>query len=809
MPFNTALSGIRAASSELSVTGNNIANASTTGFKESRVEFGDVYATSVLGAGASSAGSGVQIQDIAQSFSQGNVTFTENELDLAINGSGFFILNQDGETLYTRAGSFGLDSDGFVINNSGARLQGFVADESGNLSGIPSDIQLETTDLDPRRTTLVESRLNLDATEDVLARTGRAFSNLAAVAVGSPVTGLSSAETSSITGDTFTVSAATPLGIDFGAASIQFDLTMANATVGNNTVSVTLNTANGVPQPVDSKRDLEVMVASINEQLLTNVPSVSAVASVVDLGSDNYQIAFTALQGGEASSISYAAVTANEALIGMDTVTSVTGEAAVSNGYPADSLLITDAEGNSTPFNAALNASAAETAAELNALEGVTATAQTEVTLSNLAAAGAVTITLNGVGMAISNLSALGDEINARTNTTLPGVTATFDGAALNIISASGEDISVSIGDGADGDLLSVAGVAGSTGSVLEIDSANDGVAGSSFNATTNSVIVGGTMEIVLDENYTVSDPGQGGIGIFPLIIDADGSGFFTEQTINAFDASDQSTYNSATSMTIFDSLGVDHVMTQYFVKEGYDPGQPVSTTNAPNRWTMYVQIDGQNVGDPIAPSIVPTQASFSVRFNEDGSLDTGNTPDIQITNWVPLDSEGNPNNADGPNNNGILPIPNPPASSNFVIDLNGTSQFGSAFSVRDIDQNGFTTGQLSGLNIDDEGVIFARFTNGESLVLSQVLLADFANQNGLQPMGNTMWAETFESGEPVPNIAGQGALGTIQAGALEESNVDLSEQLVALIIAQRNFQASAKTIETADSVTQTIINLR
>lgn len=126
MPFDTALSGIRAASTDLSVTGNNIANASTTGFKSSRTEFGDVYATSVLGAGSTAIGNGVQVQDVAQRFTQGTVTFTEKELDLAVNGSGFFVLSQGGETRYTRAGSFGLDNEGYIVNANDGRLQGFL-----------------------------------------------------------------------------------------------------------------------------------------------------------------------------------------------------------------------------------------------------------------------------------------------------------------------------------------------------------------------------------------------------------------------------------------------------------------------------------------------------------------------------------------------------------------------------------------------------------------------------------------------------------------------------------------------------------
>ena len=123
MPFDTALSGIRAASTDLSVTGNNIANASTAGFKNSRAEFADVYATSVLGAGQGQAGAGVKVSNIRQDFTQGNVSFTERALDLAINGSGFFVLNNEGDVNYTRAGTFGLNEEGYIVANNGSRLK--------------------------------------------------------------------------------------------------------------------------------------------------------------------------------------------------------------------------------------------------------------------------------------------------------------------------------------------------------------------------------------------------------------------------------------------------------------------------------------------------------------------------------------------------------------------------------------------------------------------------------------------------------------------------------------------------------------
>ena len=231
----------------------------------------------------------------------------------------------------------------------------------------------------------------------------------------------------------------------------------------------------------------------------------------------------------------------------------------------------------------------------------------------------------------------------------------------------------------------------------------------------------------------------------------------------------------------------------------------------------MNVQIDGQNIGDP-DPSLpspdntAPTLASYNVYFAADGTLDTTLTDTMLVSNWTALGADGKPQGALPPLNvlqGGTTPVVEPPASSNFVIDLLGSSQFGSAFSVENLDQNGYTTGRLAGLDVDSKGILFARFTNGEAQTLGQVALANFNNMEGLKPVGNSMWAQTFETGEAVIGAPGSSSLGNITAGALEESNVDLSEELVNLIIAQRNYQANAKTIETANATTQTIINLR
>ncbi len=142
-------------------------------------------------------------------------------------------------------------------------------------------------------------------------------------------------------------------------------------------------------------------------------------------------------------------------------------------------------------------------------------------------------------------------------------------------------------------------------------------------------------------------------------------------------------------------------------------------------------------------------------------------------------------------------------------MDVRSSTQFASTFAVNSITQDGYTTGQLAGLEIDDTGVIFARYTNGQSKTQGQVVLANFANVQGLTPQGKTQWVQSFESGEPVVGTPRSGTLGALQSGALEDSNVELSDQLVNLIVAQRNYQANAKTIETESAITQTILNIR
>lgn len=418
MGFQHGLSGLRAASAKLDVTGNNIANANTVGFKQSQAQFADVYANA-LGGGRNQIGIGTQIAAIAQEFTQGNVTPTNNPLDVAITGNGFFRMSNNGAISYTRNGQFHLDKDGFLVNASNYNVTGFSADASGQIiPNIPVNLRLPTADMTPKPTTSFMAGMNLDA------------------------------------------------------------------------------------------------------------------------------------------------------------------------------------------------------------------------------------------------------RIDLATQTTTPSV-----------------------------------------------------------------------------------PPG----------------------TAPPFDPTDPSTYAHSTSGEVFDSFGNSHVMTLYF--------QKTSSTD----WDVHAAVEGVTSagGGKVALS------ASTLTFDSSGIMN----PSAPFTVSVKFDGTS------------IQPLA-------FSLDLTRSTQFGSKFGVNMMNQDGFASGRLAGYSISDSGEIRGSYTNGVTRTLGQLALAGFSNPNGLKPMGNNQWGETAESGLPLVGAPQTGVLGSLQSSAVEESNVDLTTELVSLIMTQRVYQANAKTIETQDSVMQSIMNI-
>jgi flagellar hook protein FlgE len=228
--------------------------------------------------------------------------------------------------------------------------------------------------------------------------------------------------------------------------------------------------------------------------------------------------------------------------------------------------------------------------------------------------------------------------------------------------------------------------------------------------------------------------------------------------------------YNSSTSLTSYDTLGNPHILTLYFVKLA-----------APGQWDLYVQMDTASAANPIQPA----SGSPTFQFDVNG----------QLTSGMPLSL--------------TFPISTGAATPlSFTADFTGSTQFGAAFGVNRLFQDGFASGRLSGLAIGSDGVITGRYTNGESRDLAQIVLTNFANPNGLLSLGGNQWAETSDSGAPLVGSPNSGSLGTLQSAAVEESNVDLTQELVNLITQQRNYQANARSIRTQDEILQTLVNL-
>jgi flagellar hook protein FlgE len=512
MSFQQGLSGLNGAAKSLDVIGNNIANASTVGFKGSTTQFADVYARSLNGAGGNNAGIGVSVAGIAQQFTQGNIETSNNPLDIAINGAGFFRTEASGLTQYTRNGQFSLDKSGYLVTPQGANLTGYGVGPSGQiLAGSPSPLQISTADLKPVATTKIDTALNLDSRVD--SPTNTPFN----------------------ANDPTTYNKQTPVDV--------YD------TLGNPHVMSMYY--------VKEKAGTWSVYAGSDGMELTNVNVASA--------------------GQKDAGVSAA----------RDTWLNATKAA------PPDSATIAAA------------------------------------------------------------LKDYADKASAAVVTA-----ATAAGASPTTIAA----------------IQAAASSAGTT--------------------------------------------------------------------------------------------------------SGYTPDQ----------------VDK----DITAAVQVPAKAVGTLVFDSNGALSASAMSSLTPPQTLPLTI--------------ALPI-NPPtgAKDSLTIKLNftGTTQYGADTSEKRTTQDGYTAGHLQRFSAGADGVILGQYSNGQTKPLGQIVLANFTNPNGLEPLGNNAFAVSSESGNPMIGTPDTGSLGVLQSSATEASNVDLTAELVNMITAQRVYQANAQTIKTQDSVMQTLVNLR
>lgn len=658
MPFNSALSGLRASNSELRVRGNNIANASTNGFKKSRAEFSDVVAAGALGSSANTIGTGVKIGSVTQQFTQGVINTAETNLDLSINGSGLFVLDDSGSRIYSRAGAFRVDKDGFIANSQRQKLVGFLTDSNGNITGAQGNLQIQNSSLDPSASNTINVTLNLDASVNPPSQDF----------VSGFVPGTPPAST------TFNNSASTTIYDSLGNSHVMtmyFVKAPAERTwqmhVGIDGTDVTPTSAavpaGGTPGSPASYAAGQLakpftMVFDTSGQLVANNPASPAqhYGNPPVNSTDNTA---ALVNSGTLSTLDIGDLTINGVPISVSNVT--------------DSSSTSDAAASSITIVDAINATTTKhkvTATKLGTTLDFTAGTYT----TNALAAGDFSI--NGVQIvgspATADAAGLANLINSIGGSGVPGVTASNNAGQLRLVASDGRNIQVQ----------------------------SDGITASGIAFSNFDLNNGAPLDQVKRGQFSLNITGNRGI----------------------------------------------------------------------------------TVGGSAPTDVGLTAGVLAGIFQN-------NSDTISIPNF-------------NPGTGAVSPQP-------LTVSLSSSTQFSSPFAITALTQDGYPTGRLTGVEVDPEGVITARYGNGKSLQLGQVALANFRNPSGLQPLGDTSWAETFASGVALLGAPGTSDLGLISSGSLEDSNVALTDELVGLIVAQRNFQASAQTIRTADAVTQTIINIR
>lgn len=642
--FNTAVTGLKAATIDLDVTGNNIANASTVGFKSSRTEFGDIYATAVVGAGSSNvAGSGVTVTDIAQDFQAGTIEFTNNNLDLAINGSGFFQLDDgQGGVTYTRAGAFELDKNGFIVSKSGKFLQGYGLDSEGNRLPI-DNLAVTQKESPPKATEEIDLSFNIDSREDATTL----------------LPDYNKDEPGSFTYST-TVRTFDSLGNEH---TIKFNMAEARPYQAQQRVTglTAGDTISGAPAG-------GVTAAHIGE--LTAAAGTS-------LTSGTFFDALTDPVNGDPRIASLEVTNAGDFIIRFKAE------------YPEPDLV---------PFTGAVSV---EEIAEVRANE----THSFSFDNAQFTAGALTTATTIDIGGITLNLDAgltqdqIGDEVTAIQAQILdanPDIESViYDDASSQLVVTYKADA----GDVPDAEEISITQISGGP-----------------------SPFAAAAVEKTGDSSFE---------GVYRMYAYLNGS----------------------------ELLDIGKDLDPGEIGNGTEPGPILVKFNPTNG--LLTSVDGEQ----FTPGAV--------------------VPSITITGADPADS-----------------------TTSITLDITNTTQFASASIVKASQQDGFTKGDLVGVTFNGDGEMVASFSNGQNTSLGVVAIATFENQSGLQPSGDTEWTATLTSGDAIVNPPGTGLNGTLQSARLEQSNVDLSTELVNLIEAQRNFQANSKTLETMNTVTQNILQI-
>ena len=907
MSFYTSLTGLKAATTELAITSNNIANVGTSGFKKSRASFGDIFATSPLQKSSAVVGQGVSLKEVRQEFSQGNVEFSSNTLDLAISGEGFFPLKSaDGLTdIFTRNGSFVLDEQFSVVNSSGQALLAAQVDSSGkaDLSALDK-LQIPTrTAGEAKQTTLVNLSLNLPS--DALVNT------------------LEFNRNNDLTYNKSTALSVYDSGGNSYLATIYYIKT-SNATadspnnkwqtyvfIGEDEVSAALQQstdANGELLYVNKYGDLKPF--SEVEDSLVNRKTLKF--SLDDLTDKRTSAPATVTGGKNALS---ADLSADQGYNFGAANTNGTTDLSSASRSALNAFMTVDVDNSGSPVTVDLSALNTATYGAVTGTEladfiqdqvnrkfgddryfDLTATSNQTFSITKVGGASAA-VNLSAINTATKTITQVLAEINTDLASTT--ITAGYDLAtrsftfknsgaeALTIASTSANALfgtsSVAQAIGADGTYGKVVapngaiiraaadqryGIkvsydgaqekfsfsSGSTGdaSEIKIDFGADNaqtqqfakLMGFEIDAASQSFNIGSSITAL---RGVTSEPATASGSSIAVNV---ANNFSVDASNNAFVVSVNDVKGTVTlpigSGYTLDSLisslqsGINQLASTAGssvsgVKVTYDAStNGLKFTTGTTGTDSFIKVSGSatwglaniDAGRGLTSTwINPTQATDKIngvavnKYIDEFGIETASADGYSsLPEWSPIfldkgeltfNTSGNLVSPSGGAELETVFLSGGRGALNLTIDYGNTTQFSQPFAVKSQAQDGSPEGDLVGVDIGDDGLVVASYSNGSQDSLGKIVLTTFASNEGLRQNGDSSYLSSAKSGAASFGEPGTAGFGTIRAGARERSNVDLTTELVGLITAQRNFQANAKAIETSSALTSTIINIR
>jgi flagellar hook-basal body protein len=796
MGYGIGLSGLKSASEAIDVTSNNISNAQTVGYKSGEYIFSDQFFRAQDPQSVDRAGMGAYRMAIRRTGSYGTVVNSQNPLDMAITGPGMFMLAKtvDGTVptenptkfQYTRNGQFAVDNENRIVNQNGMFLVGYPADASGTIiSSAKSVLVLDRTPLAQQATKNSAINLNLDNRVDPI--TGNAFN------VTEP-TSYSQSTSQTVYDDKGT---AHTLSVYYKKMhSAELELT------GNGT---------GTTFTFSPKQELGTTLSGEQTNLIASSSKPLAAA------------------GGTTQTISNAVLTyVSGGTEKLDTVIGTLGGITAGSGYTNgtyNGVALSGGSGSGATANVTVSDGKVTAVTLVNKGVGYAASDLLGVTPNLVGGTGTgfsipvSTIETNRIGIMASTLTAAGTGTRADGTYTGVALSGGSGSGAVATVTFAGSTTTVTItnpGTGYKvGDVLTIAAATGGiTGATVAVSSLRAGVktlgsitAGSGYTdgiyedvPLTGSTGTGARATIVVSAGRivktTLTDSGSGYLNGDPLSVAANsiggtGSGFSVPiSAVNTAIAGGEGTRGATYNLRLKD--GTNLSVTQ--ISEAGN-GTPKYTVNV-DRYAVFATLNGNPVGQDASSSGLSTVKIGGVLTNEQTSLgtvafvggknidslsrDAFGTP--QFDTQFKIDASGGNGSGWGQTNNGGV--------VQFTLKSTDMTAYSSAGQTYANSQDGSATSQLASYNVDSSGRLTAQYDNGSSVVKGQLILAYFNNLEGLIPNGNNTYEASQSSGEPLLSFPGDGTLGAIRSKAVEQSNVDLTEELVKLMVLQRQYSA-------------------